>query len=178
MSFLTRVVLTLSLLVASSAFAGWKQNGPGSSSFDAKGPAGFKIHGETKKTTVTDDGTDVKVSIALADVDTDNSLRNKHLLEDMHADKFPNITLSVPAASLKTPAEGSSTEGQANGTFNIHGQTKTVPFKYVATNVAGTVKVDGSADVNLSDFGVKIRSYLGITVKPDIVVGAKFELKK
>lgn len=173
----SRWTLSLSLLTASFAFAGWTQQGDATATVDAKGPAGFKIHGEAKKVTVTDDGKTLTVKLAVADVDTDSSLRNGHMREDMEADKFPDLTLSVPLESLKAE-DGKTTEAEAKGTFGIHGQKKEGTFKYKATCKQGTCDVEGTANVNLKDFGVKIRSYMGITVKPDIVVGAKFTVKK
>lgn len=180
MAFPARSFLTLWLIAASSVAHAWTQDGEAAVFFDAKGPAGFKIRGEAKglneqkqpKVTVADDGTSFKVTVRLEDVDTDNSLRNKHMLEDMQAQEFPLVTLTVPTSSLQ---ESGST---AKGTFEIHGQKKEVPFKYTAKCQAQTCDVEGSANLNLSEFGIKIRSYLGITVKPDIVVSAKFKVKK
>lgn len=169
-----RALLTASLLTASLAFAGWTQEGAASATFDAKGPAGFKIHGTAEKVTVADDGTNLVVSLKLQDIDTDNSLRNTHMLEDTGAKAFPLVTLTVPLASLKE--EGSKLEAQ--GTFELHGVKKTTKFTYTPKCSGGTCEVEGSANLNLTDFGIKIRSYLGITVKPDIVVGAKFRVKK
>lgn len=172
-----RTVLLGSLLTASLAFAGWTQDGDAEATFDAKANVGLKIHGECKKVKVADDGKALTVTLAIADIDTDNSLRNKHMSEDMHADKFPNIVLTVPLDKLKVPDAGKSLEGEATGTFSIHGQTKDVTFKYKAT-CSASCEVEGSAPINLGDFGVKVRSYLGATVKPDITVGAKFKVKK
>jgi polyisoprenoid-binding protein YceI len=172
-----RPLIALTSLTASFALAAWTQEGAGSATFDAKGPAGFKIHGEAKKVAVADDGKALSVTIEVKDVDTDNSLRNKHMLEDMGAEQFPKIILSVPADALKSE-DGKTIDAEVSGTFTIHGQSKKVAFKYSANCKAGSCAVEGSAPINLNDFGVKIRSYLGITVKPDIVVGARFSVKK
>lgn len=169
-----RSALLVSLLTASFAFAGYTQDGTGSATFDAKGTLGLKIHGTASKLTVTDDGKNLSVTVKIADVDTDNSLRNKHLGEDMEAATYPDITLTVPLDGLKL--EGGS--GTAKGTFAIHGKTREVSFKYATTVKDGLTAIEGSADLNLSDYGVKIRNYLGVTVKPDITVAAKFALKK
>lgn len=169
-----RLALLSSLVTASLAFAGWTQEGDGSATFDAKGTMGLKIHGVAKKVAVADDGKSLSVTVKIADVDTDNGLRNSHMAEDMEASKFPEISIAVPLEAVKLE-DGAS--GTAKGTFSIHGKTKEVPFKY-AVSCKGACTVDGSADLNLGDFGVKIRSYLGVTVKPDISVGAKFTVKK
>ena len=76
--FPARALLAVSLLTASLALA-WTQEGGGTVTFDAKGPAGFKIHGGSDKVAVADDGKNFKVTLKLEDVDTDNGLRNKHI---------------------------------------------------------------------------------------------------
>ena len=42
----------------------------------------------------------------------------------------------------------------------------------------GTCAVEGSMNVNMKDFGVNVPSYLGITVKPDVVVTSSFTVKR
>jgi polyisoprenoid-binding protein YceI len=168
----TRSLFALALLSASAAFAAWTQDGDGKFTFDAKGPAGFKIHGEAKKLVVTDDGTNMKVQLKLEDVDTDNSLRNRHMLEDMKAKENPLVTLTVPTASLKESG------GEATGTLELNGQKKETKFTYTPKCSGGSCEVEATAPVNLNDFGIKIRSYMGVTVKPDIVVNTKFKVVK
>ncbi len=168
----TRSLLALTLFTGSLAFA-WTQDGTATVTFDAKGPAGFKIHGTSEKAAVADDGKNLKVNVKLEDIDTDNGLRNKHMLEDTHAKDFPVVTLTVPTASLKeTGAQ------EATGTFELNGQKKDVKFSYTSQCQGSVCEIEGSAPLNLGDFGIKIRSYLGVTVKPDITVGAKFKVKK
>ena len=168
----TRTIFALALLSASLALAGWTQEGDGSFTFDAKGPAGFKIHGESKKLSVTDDGTNLKVQLKIEDVDTDNSLRNRHMAEDMKAKENPLVTLTVPTASLKESG------GEATGTMELNGQKKDIKFSYTTKCSGSSCEVEGTAPINLTDFGIKIRSYMGVTVKPDIVVNTKFKVAK
>lgn len=170
----TRSLFAVTLLSATVALAGWTQDGAGSFSIDAKGPAGFKIHGSSEKLAVTDDGTNFKVQLKLEDVDTDNGLRNRHMQEDLHAKEFPLVTLTVPTASLKE----SGGPIETTGTLELNGQKKEAKFTYTPRCTGNACEIEGSANVNLTDFGIKIRSYLGVTVKPDIVVGAKFKVVK
>ena len=171
--------LPLALAVlASVAHAGWTQDGEVAATFDAKGPAGFKIHGTAKNVKVVDDGKQLVLSLSIFDVDTDNSLRNRHLQEDTQAATLPAISLTVPLEQLKAPADGATAEGKATGTFSLHGQTKSLEFTYKATCAARACDITGTMPALLSDFGVKVRSYLGVTVKPDIFVGASFRLKR
>jgi polyisoprenoid-binding protein YceI len=166
--------LMVFLCVSSSALAGWTKQGEAGASFKAVGPAGFKIVGLAKSLEVTDDGKSLTVSLKLSDIDSDNSLRDRHMLEDLEATKFPSCSLAVPLDVLK---EGAA-DAEGKGTFSIHGKSKDIPFKYTAKCSAGVCDIEGSAAVNLKDYDVKIRSYLGITVKPDITVSAKFQVKK
>jgi polyisoprenoid-binding protein YceI len=170
----TRWFVLVGFLCASAALANWTEQGEGSSSFKATGPAGFKIVGATKSVAVSDDGKTFTATVKLAEIDTDNSLRNKHMLEDLEAAKYPTCALSVPSEAIK---EGVS-DAQATGTFSMHGKTKAVPFKYTTKCTAGVCDVEGSADLNLKDFDIKIRSYLGITVKPEVSVSTRFQIKK
>lgn len=170
-----RTTLITALLASSLALAGWSQDGEATATFDAKANVGLKIHGDCKKVTVSDDGKMLVVSLPVKEVDTDNSLRNKHMLEDMGAEQFPTITLKVPLEKLKLDKSG---DAEATGTWDIHGVSKDLPFKYTAKCSGSSCEIEGSAPVNLADFGVKIRSYMGATVKPEITVGAKFKVKK
>lgn len=174
MPYLSRSLLTCLVLGGSVAWGGWTQEGPGTVAFDAKGPAGFKIRGEANKISVSDDGNVLQISVKLEDVDTGISLRNRHLREDAHAKDFPTVTLSVPSDSIVET--GAPVE--ALGTFEINGQKKEVRFTYAPKCAGGSCEIEGSAKLNLGDFGIKPRSYLGITVKSDITVSGKFKLKK
>lgn len=178
MSRLATALAAAVLLAPSLAFAAWTRQGEGELTFDAKGNIGMKFHGVTKAFTVADDGTALTIAANVADLDTDNSLRNKHMQEDLEASKFPALSLAVPLAALKVPADGANIEAEAKGTFTLHGQAVEVPFTYKASCAAGACAVEASAKLNVNDFGVKIRSYLGVTVKPEVTIGAKFSLKR
>lgn len=168
----------LCVVVSSVALAGWAKQGDAEASFKATGPAGLKIVGKTSAVDVADDGTNLTVTVKVMEIDTDNSLRNSHMKEDLEGEKFPLITLKVPLASLKIPDDGKSVEADTRGTFGLHGQTKEIPFHYTASCKGGVCDIDGSADISMKEYGVKIRSYLGITVKDGVTVMAKFKAKK
>ncbi len=156
----------------------WTQQGAGSATFDGTGPAGLKVHG-VAPAMVLDDGRSLIVSLSILDIDTDNSVRNRHLREDAQADTFPRVSLTVPLTELKALTENaSSVSGTATGTFDLHGKSKAGTFTWSATCKAGVCAVTGSAPLSLTDFGIKVRSYLGVTVKPDLTVGATFSIKR
>jgi polyisoprenoid-binding protein YceI len=173
-SSLHRAALALTLLGATGALAAWSKQGEGTASFLARGPAGLKIVGSTRSVEVKDDGKDFTVTVKILDLDTDNSLRNRHMLEDIEAEKFPLASLTLPSASVK---EGAS-DADGKGTYSMHGKSKEVPFKYSTRCGASTCDVEASLELNVKDYDVKIRSYLGITTKDDVSVSIKFQLKK
>lgn len=144
------------------------KTGAGRAGFKAVGPGGLNIDGRTAEVDVADDGTNITVTVKLNNIDTGLSLRNKHTKEDLEADKFPTATLKVARAALKFGGEG-----DAKGSLTIHGQTRQVSFHYKHSGDS----VRGSTRLNVGDFGVKPRSYLGISIKPDVEVYADFSAK-
>ena len=60
----------------------------------------------------------------------------------------------------------------------MHGVSKDASFHYKASCKGGTCEVTGSADVNFNAHGIKVPSYMGITVKPDIQINTSFKMKK
>jgi len=164
--------------IGAVAIRTWTQQGVGSATFDGTGPAGLKVHG-VAPATVIDDGKALTVSLSIRDLDTDNSVRNRHLKEDAQADTFPRVSLVVPLTELKTLTESAtSVSGTATGTFDLHGKNRAVTFTWSATCKASVCAVTGTAPLSLPDFGIKVRSYLGVTVKPDLTVGAIFSIKR
>jgi polyisoprenoid-binding protein YceI len=157
-------------LVSAFGVAEAKFSGSGGEvQFTAVGPAGLKIVGTTKDVTVKDDGTNVVIVVPLANVDTGIALRNKHMKEKyLETDKYPNAELTVARGSVK---EGS---GSAQGTMKIHGQSKPVSFNYTAKKTGTSFAVDGTMHLNIKEFGIEVPSYLGVTVKPEVDVSAKF----
>lgn len=162
-------------LVSFSLVAAAKLTKTGSSAagFKAVGPGGLNIDGKTSDVSIADDGTTVTITVKLDNIDTGMSIRNKHTKEDLEADKYPTAVLKVPRSALKLGGG----EGDAKGSLTVHGQTKDVSFKYKASKSGDTLDVKGSTKINVADFGVKPRSYLGISIKNDVEVYADFQAK-
>lgn len=163
---------------ALTAFAGWSVKGEPSVNFTANGNIGLKIEGGTNKVTVKDDGKTVSVSISLKDLDTGVGLRNRHMQEDIEAEKYPDVTLAVPAEALKVLEGDKTSEGEAKGQLTLHNKTKEVPFKYKSVCKGGSCDIEANTNINFKDFDIKVRSYAGVTVKPDVAIRAKFSIAK
>jgi polyisoprenoid-binding protein YceI len=174
-----RALLLASVVVGSTALAGLSKTGDGLATFKAVGPAGFKLEGKTRSIDLKDDGKALTVVVSLKDLETGISLRDSHMREKyLEVEKFPDATLVVPVDQVKWPEDGKSSEGSAKGTFSVHGVSKEVTFKYKVVASGDTYAIEGEAPVNFKDHGVSVPSYMGITVKPDIVVFSKFNAKK
>ena len=147
----------------------------GAASFDASGPAGLKIQGKTSDVSVSETQGNVRVNVALANLDTGIDLRNHHMRDKyLEVQKYPEAVLVVEKASLRVPEDGKDSSASANGTMTIHGQTKPVTFTYKAHRDHDAVDVSGSAHIDIREFGIVVPSYLGITVKPGVDVAAHF----
>lgn len=174
-----RAVLTSAVLLAGVALAGWTKTGDGVAWFKGVGPAGFKIEGKTRSVDVKDDGKTLTVVVGLKDLETGIDLRDKHMRDKyLEVEKFPEATLAIAHDEIKWPDDGKSGEGSGKGTFSVHGKSKEISFKYKITNSGGTFAIEGEAPVNFKEHDVNVPSYMGITVKPDITVFAKFNAKK
>jgi len=170
-------IVSATVLVAAVASAKLAKAGGGTAGFHAGGPAGMSIDGTSSDVNVADDGSTVTITVGLSALTTGISLRDKHMKDALETDKYATTTLSVPRGSLKIPAAGASSSGDAGGTMKLHGQSKAVTVHYTAKNDGGVISVTGNTTVNMSDFGIKPPSYLGVTVKNDVAVNTKFVCK-
>jgi polyisoprenoid-binding protein YceI len=138
--------------------------------FNATGPAGLKITGQTSKLEVSEAGDDLTLRVPLDTVDTGISLRNAHMKEKyLETGKFPFAELKVPRAALK---EGAGQK--ATAAFTVHGQTRDVTVAYDVSKTADGLEVKASFDLNINAHGITVPSYLGVTVKPDMKVVTTF----
>lgn len=175
---MSRWFAAMCVVLSSVAFAGWSKKGTPQASFKGTGVAGLKFVGKTSDVEITDDGKDLTLTVKIDSIDTDNSIRNGHMKEDVEMTKFPTMSLKVPLAAIAAPEDGKSIEKDTKGSLTFHGQTKEIPFHYKASCKAGVCDVDGSADIKLSDFGVKPRKYLGVGVHDEVGISATFQVAK
>jgi polyisoprenoid-binding protein YceI len=145
--------------------------------FDASGPAGFKIEGTTPDLSVSEANGNVVISVALANLGTGISLRDHHMREKyLEVAKYPAAVLTVAKSALKVPAAGSQVDADVAGSLALHGQTRPVSVHYTAKSDGTVNSAQGKFHLNMNDFGINVPSYLGVTVKPDIDVSASFRV--
>jgi|SRR5580692_293273 polyisoprenoid-binding protein YceI len=169
------ILLSLSSLSAASDAA---LSGPTEASvtFKVSGPAGMTIEGTTHDLRATEDNGNLTIVVPLANVTTGIALRDKHMKDDLEAPKYPEVTLTIARSALKVPGGGDRTEADAPGTLTLHGQTKPVSVHYDAKADAGSFLAHGKIHFSMSDFGIVVPSYLGVTVKPETDVNATFKI--
>jgi polyisoprenoid-binding protein YceI len=156
------------------AAAKLNKSGDAEAGFKSKGPAGLNIDGKTSDVDVADDGTSITITVKLGSIDTGMGLRDGHTKEDLEVAKYPTASIKVARSELKMGGG----EGDAKGQLTIHGTTKDAVFHYTANKSGDTLDVDGKTTINVDDYGVKPRSYAGVSIKKDVVVYAKFKAKE
>ena len=138
--------------------------------FDAVGPGGFKLQGKTADLKIEEAGEQLTVSVFLGKLDTGIDLRNKHMKEKyLEVAKFPQTQLILKKSEIVATGKG-----ELNGTLKLHGVERPITVKYTTQEDGKGIKMQGNFKLNFKDFGISVPSYLGITVKPDIEVSARF----
>ncbi len=170
--------VSLALLSLSAAVARAALSSPSDAhvTFQVAGPAGLKIEGTTTDLQVADDGGNVVITIPLANLTTGIALRDRHMKEYLETPKYPATTLTIARSALKIPTTGDRVEADAPGTLTLHGQTKPVSVHYDARWDGTAFATHGKVHLLMTDFGITVPSYLGVTVKPDVDVNANFKV--
>lgn len=163
------LLLGVTFFVDSPADAKVARVGDASVSFVATATGGLQIPGTTNELSVADDGTTVKLTVALTNLDTGIGLRNAHTKKYLEVSRFPTAQLSVPRAALKLGESGDVT-----GDMTIHGQTRKVQVHYDAPKKGNVFAVHGTTHILTTDYGIEVPSYMRITVKPEVTIDVTF----
>lgn len=174
---LTVLTLTAVALVPAFAFATFQAAGTSTVTYEATGSMGMRFTGTTHDLTVTDDGTQLTITVSLAHLTTGMALRDRHQNDHLDAAHHGTVQLTVPLASLHIPTTAPTT-GTVRGTLRIKGVAQPLSFTYRAERAAGgTLHIHGTATVDTSKYGIQIPAYLGVTVRKDVAIVADFSLR-
>ncbi len=102
-------------------------------------------------------------------------LRDQHMKDTyLETKKFPEAKLTWKIAATKVQKDGQ--EVPFTGTLSLHGVEKPIGGTATLTASPDLSKVEGEAQfqIKLSDYKIKIPSYLGVTVAEDVDVKAIF----
>lgn len=106
-------------------------------------------------------------SVPLNTLTTGIDLRDVHMKKDLDAEHNPLATLEVPKSNITKQS------GTTNGKFTINGQTHPLDFSY-SKNDAN--KVEATAIMNITNWGVPARKYMGVGVKEVVVIQVYFSI--
>lgn len=149
-------------------------------SFVAKGrPAFLKVKGESKAVTGNvkvqgeSENATGTISLKVDTLKTGIELRDDHMVNKyLEVGKYPEAKVSFNNVPLKAGTE-------VLVDLDLHGQTKTVPFKLselIKSDKALVLK--GTLALNISDFRIEVPSYQGITIAKDIDLDVLVSLDK
>ncbi|HEY8278965.1 MAG TPA: YceI family protein [Bdellovibrionota bacterium] len=176
--------LALSLSTVTQAAVPLKnQPGSGKVEFLAVGrPSMLKIHGNAAgpEAALTAAGHQLKgaIEFSLDKLDTGISLRNEHMKEKyLQVKEHPKAKLTLVDAPVDPSFEkdlSNASEKSFRGKLSLHGKEKEVSGTYTAK---GGV-VQAKFPITLSDFGIDVPKYLGITVADTVNVDVELPLRK
>ncbi len=111
----------------------------------------------------------VAVSVPVKNFDSGNSNRDSHVIETVEALKYPNITFSAQDVSY----DGNTVT--AKGKLVFHGESKPFTIKAEQILEGSSLSIKGKFDVNMTEFGVKPPSLMGMSTDEEIKVSFDFK---
>lgn len=122
------------------------------------------------------DITELEVVVPVKGLKSHDGALDNNLYNAMGADKNPNIKFSLTNAKVNVAADGDITV-EADGKLSISGNTKTTEVKAKGEIKGDTIRIKGTKELLMSDYGVKppvlmfgaIKCSDKITVKYDLV---------
>lgn len=151
------------------------------------GTAGLSINGKSSNLTAKESGgvitATAKLDCLTEDKDhtscikTGIAMRDKHVWKYLESGKFPEATLTVQRSQLKIPNDNEKPEGDATGTFSLHGVKRQLSFHYAAQRTGSDIHVHGQIKINLNDFNVERPSFAGIHTGMLAVIIVQFKLR-
>lgn len=136
------------------------------------GTAGLAVDGKSSELIVQEFGGVIMVTAKLdcvteqrghtSCIKTGIAMRERHLWKYLDAGKFHEATLSVDHSQVKVPKDHEKVEGDATGTFSLHGVQRALSIHYAAQRTGSDIQVRGRIDVNLKDFNIEQPSFAGV----------------
>ena len=119
--------------------------------------------------------TTVDVRIPAAQLDCKNGKMNSHMLKALKAAENPEIAFALKSYEL-TPA-AANIDVALTGDLTLGGATRTITVNAKASPTdGGSLKVAGTKDITLSEYGLKAPTLMMGTLKVSDVVQVHFDL--
>jgi polyisoprenoid-binding protein YceI len=177
-SALVASIIAVTLSIAAIASARLTKAGAATAAFKVGGPAGMNIEGRTSTVSVSEEGNTVAIVVALPTLTTGIGLRDKHMKDDLEVERYPTAELRVARSALRVPPPGAEVSGDARGSMRLHGQAKDVSFHYSAKRDGNLITVHGTARIDMTEFGIKAPTYLGLGIKREVDLTTDFVAKE
>lgn len=167
----TNLVIFLSSVSSSKDFTLLKDQGK--VDFTAIGkPSFLKIKGHgpgpTGHVNLVDDIANATIEFDLNDLKTGIELRDEHMKDNyLEVKKFSKAKLIIKDLAIDSKNLG---EQKFKGVLNLHGQEKEISGTFKFDNLSEKKKLDSNFSIKLSDFGVKIPEYKGITIADEVKI--------
>ena len=169
----------VALALALPALAKLSLSGGKEVSFHAVGPAGLAIEGKGEDVKLHENAKEIAIVVGLNSIKTGIGLRDRHMKEKyLETHKYPNATLRVAKSKIQFPSGGKAVKTASSGKLTLHGVTRPVKFNYRASGSENRASVEGDLHVKMTEYGIEVPSYLGVSVKPDVDIAVKFQVVK
>ena len=125
--------------------------------------------------TIVGDKINGTATVDLNKLDSGIGLRDKHLKEKyLHTKKNPKATILIEKQSVVF----SGKNNKIKGTLNFHGKKKEIVLDTKLTRKGNIVSVNSNFEFLLTDFGVELPSFQGITAadKVKLKINTKLEI--
>ena len=103
-----------------------------------------------------------------------NGTMNEHMLKAIKAKEAKSIVFRV--ASYDVAKGGEGVRGTLNGTLTLGGVEKKIAVEATGRDAAGALRVTGSYELKLSDYGLKAPTLMFGTMKVGDAVKVGFDL--
>jgi YceI-like domain len=109
------------------------------------------------------------VTVATEALECGNGTMNEHMRKALKQSEHPNVSFTLDSYTLDPT-------GLLKGKLQIAGQEKEVEFPATITDNNGTIRVVGSKQINMKEWGVKPPSLMLGTMKVNPVVTINFDV--
>lgn len=146
-------------------------------------PAMIKIrgvaHAPVTKAKINNNKMSVESNLVLNDLDTRIGLRDEHMKDEfLEVKKFPTAVLKIDDIALPNGFETkpSNIKDQAfEGKLSLHGKERKITGTF---SLNESLELVAKFDILLTDYGIQIPNYLGISVADTVAINAKINLFK
>lgn len=116
-----------------------------------------------------------EVAVSVAGLECGNGTMNGHLRKALKSDASPRISYRITSYDV-TPAGAAEGKVKLNGTLNIAGTDRPVSIDATAASAGGGLRVKGSKQLKMTEFGVQPPTLMMGTMKVHDPVTVHFDV--